>query len=110
MDEKTEQEIANTLCNQQQTILNLQHNLTYYRRKASVLERIWEWITYIPSKIPFIVWFCIGLIVVVVGLWVVRSHYEAKTFNAITGKRITTRQALWVQLRVQEPAGNVKEQ
>lgn len=37
-------------------------------------------------------------------IWVFMSSMEANSYNAITGKQVTTWQAIWVQLRVQEPA------
>jgi len=40
--------------------------------------------------------------VVGVGNWVFRSHMEAKAFNAVTGKSVTTWQAMWIELRVQD--------
>jgi flagellar basal body-associated protein FliL len=36
------------------------------------------------------------------GSWVFRSHMEASAFNAVTGKNVTTWQAMWIELRVQE--------
>ena len=34
--------------------------------------------------------------------WVVTSHYEAKTYSRLTGKEVTTWDAMWLELRVQE--------
>jgi len=39
---------------------------------------------------------------VVIGSWVVSSHFEAKAFNSATGKKISTWDAMWIELRVQE--------
>ena len=44
-----------------------------------------------------------GMILLFTGVWVVKSHFEAKTYSEITGKHITTGQALWVQFRITEP-------
>lgn len=38
------------------------------------------------------------------GPWVVSSYFEAKAFNRITGQNVTTWDAMWLNLRVQEPA------
>lgn len=38
------------------------------------------------------------------GVWVFKSSMEAKTYTELTGKQVTTYQALWVDLRVVEPA------
>ncbi|MCX6994167.1 MAG: hypothetical protein NT011_13635 [Kiritimatiellaeota bacterium] len=49
------------------------------------------------------------VLVIVVGLiammfWVFTSKMEAATFNSVTGKSVTTWQAMWIELRVQEPS------
>ena len=36
--------------------------------------------------------------------WVIGSHFESKTYTELTGRTVTTWQAMWVQLRVIEPA------
>lgn len=36
--------------------------------------------------------------------WVFKSEMEAKTYTELTGKKVTTYQAMWVDLRVVEPA------
>lgn len=61
---------------------------------------------------PFGIWSDIKLaavmllIVAVVGggIWVGASYFEAKAFNRITGAHVTTWDAMWVSLRVQEGA------
>lgn len=44
------------------------------------------------------------LLAVGVAIWVIRSHYEAETYERLTGVHVTTWDAMWVQLRVIEPA------
>ena len=44
------------------------------------------------------------VIVIALALWVTKSHFEARTYTELTGKEVTTWQALWVELRVIEPA------
>lgn len=36
--------------------------------------------------------------------WIFQSYFEAKAFNEVTGKNVTTWQAMWIELRVQEGA------
>jgi len=36
------------------------------------------------------------------GWWVFKSSQEAATYNKITGKQVTTWDAMWVELRIQE--------
>lgn len=45
---------------------------------------------------------CILIVAGYISVWVVKSHFEAKSFNAVTGKNVSTWQAMWIQLRVQE--------
>ncbi|MGQ0721048.1 MAG: hypothetical protein ACT4PE_05670 [Candidatus Eiseniibacteriota bacterium] len=50
--------------------------------------------------------FCViaGSVAVLVAcaLWVVFSHFEARSYNRITGANVSTWDAMWVELRVQE--------
>lgn len=53
--------------------------------------------------------FCLTLAVlfgllVVLPLWIGRSYMEAQSFNRVTGKNVSTWDAMWIQLRVQEQA------
>lgn len=43
--------------------------------------------------------FTIGL-----AWWVIGSKFEANAYNNITGKNVSTWDAMWIQLRVQEGA------
>ena len=43
-----------------------------------------------------------GILALAVSGWVVASRMEANSFNAVTGKSVTTWQAMWIELRVQE--------
>ena len=38
------------------------------------------------------------------SVWITRSHFEAQTYTKLTGKQVTTWDAMWVELRVIEPA------
>lgn len=49
--------------------------------------------------------FLSAIIAVACFCWVVKSHFEARTYTELTGRTVTTWQAMWVQLRVIEPAG-----
>lgn len=47
--------------------------------------------------------FMVILLALILGPgWVVWSHFEAKAFNRATGKAVTTWEAMFIQLRVQE--------
>lgn len=54
----------------------------------------WKWV--IGFLVTFLVVFLIG--------WVVYSSLEAKAYNEITGKHVTTGQAMFLQLRVDNPS------
>lgn len=48
-----------------------------------------------------------GLIVAVgaaitIGIWVLSSYLEARAFNSVTGGNVSTLEAMFVELRVQE--------
>ena len=45
-------------------------------------------------------------IVVMISLWVGWSYFEAHAYNNITGKQVSTFDAMFVQLRVQESASD----
>jgi len=55
-------------------------------------------------KITLIVYGIMGLLAIFGGIsvWVTKSYFEAQSFNAVTGKDVSTWQAMWIQLRVQE--------
>ena len=38
------------------------------------------------------------------GGWVGQSYFEARTYTRLTGRNVTTWDAMWVDLRVIEPA------
>ena len=46
------------------------------------------------------------MVIAVVGLalggWIVASHFEAQSYNKLTGHNISTWEAMWIQLRVQD--------
>lgn len=41
------------------------------------------------------------IIILPIVLWVVPSYFEARTYQKLTGKEVTTWDAMWVELRVQ---------
>ena len=67
----------------------------------SFLKQLWEY-----GKESILVYVAIMsvFLTLTMGAWVVRSHFEAQTYSELTGKTVTTWQALWVDLRVIEPA------
>jgi ABC-type methionine transport system permease subunit len=36
------------------------------------------------------------------GVWIFKSSMEARAFNNVTGKNVSTWDAMWIELRVQE--------
>lgn len=46
----------------------------------------------------------IVILTVLVGVWAIKASITANAYNAVTGKHVTTWQAMWVDLRIQEPA------
>jgi hypothetical protein len=53
-------------------------------------------------KIIIITWLMLSLIGI--AIWIFKSHFEAKVYTELTGKHVTTTQAMFIQLRVIEPA------
>lgn len=53
---------------------------------------------------PWWVWVIAGAIVLalVVTIWWAQSYFEAQAFNRATGSNVSTWDAMWVELRVQE--------
>lgn len=45
-----------------------------------------------------------GILIVLIGIWVVASHFEAAAYNRITGANVSTFDAMFVELRVHEGA------
>lgn len=50
-----------------------------------------------------------GVLLIVLIAWVAYSFVEAKAYNSATGKHITTWQAMFLELRVQEGAKEVRD-
>ena len=48
------------------------------------------------------VWATLATLFVAAGAWIVQSHFEARAFNRVTGSDVSTWDAMWVELRVQE--------
>lgn len=47
----------------------------------------------------------LSIIGTVMGVvWVSKSYMEARTFNRVTGAQVSTWDAMWIELRVQEGA------
>lgn len=56
------------------------------------------------TKIGIITIVCFILLFIFV--WITQSYIEANAFNAATGKNVTVWQAMFLRLRVMEPAKN----
>ena len=46
--------------------------------------------------------FAATLILAMIVVWVTKSHFEAQAYNNVTGKNVSTWDAMWIELRVQE--------
>lgn len=44
-----------------------------------------------------------SVILFFIGVLIVRSHWEAEAYTRLTGKQVTTWDAMFLDLRVQEP-------
>lgn len=44
----------------------------------------------------------VALIIGMLGYWFISSYFEARAFNRITGSGVSTWEAMFVELRVQE--------
>ncbi len=60
-----------------------------------MLDRLFNWAEKNPLKC------CALLAAFFVFLWVFESSMEARSFNRITGKQVSTWDAMWVNLRVE---------
>ena len=56
------------------------------------------------SELPWIIGTVVTVILIAVVGWVGFSYFEAKAFNNVTGKNVSTLDAMFIQLRVAEPA------
>jgi len=50
-----------------------------------------------------------GFLLILLLAWVSYSFVEAKAYNSVTGKHVTTWQAMFLELRVQEGAKEVRD-
>lgn len=49
-------------------------------------------------------WIIAAILLIALGGWATASYFEAQAFNHATGKSVTTWDAMWIELRVQESA------
>lgn len=49
-------------------------------------------------------WLCVGIAAFGIIGWIVSSAMEARAYNHVTGKNVSTWDAMWIELRVQEGA------
>jgi hypothetical protein len=63
-------------------------------------------IFYMKETIKF--WLAVSAVFMIpfvpVGIWVMKSSLEARAYNRVTGSNVTTWEAMWVELRVQNDA------
>jgi len=48
---------------------------------------------------------CVTVVVFVMCIlsWIGQSYMEARSYNSVTGKNVSTWDAMWIELRIQEP-------
>ena len=46
----------------------------------------------------------LAMILLIGSMHLVRSYWEAETYTRLTGKKVTTWDALWIEFRIQEQA------
>ena len=51
----------------------------------------------------FLLCMIVGVVTVAFLCWVLQSHIEARVFTELTDAKVSTWQAMWVELRVTEP-------
>jgi len=62
-----------------------------------------KWLESKPTPLALgIIGLLLGLIIIVP--WVVSSKFEADAFNKVTGKNVSTWDAMFIELRIQEQA------
>jgi hypothetical protein len=57
----------------------------------------------IYTTVVFYSIYLLVMLMFLIGGWLVRSHFEAKTYNRLTESSVTMFDAMWVQFRVVEP-------
>lgn len=55
-----------------------------------------KWIDALAGFVVFVV------IVAILAAWPIGSYFEAQAYYRVTGKRVSTWDAMWLDLRVQE--------
>ena len=54
--------------------------------------------------IKIIITILVGILFISTLGWIFQSYQEAKSFNSVTGKNVSTWDAMWIELRVQDNA------
>ena len=67
-------------------------------------EYMQETLRDIWNMIKMVKWIIIGLFILCISTWVTQSYFEAKAYNNVTGKKVSTLDAMFIELRVQEGA------
>lgn len=52
------------------------------------------------KEITLITMFIIGIFFIPIAGWVGKSYFEAKAYERVTGKEVSTWDAMWLELRV----------
>ena len=56
------------------------------------------------NELKIAAWFIAITVILVIGGWVFSSYMEARAYERVTGKRVSTWDAMFIELRVQEGA------
>lgn len=57
----------------------------------------------INNEIRTTVLMTVGVFLISITIWIGRSYFEAKSYNNVTGKQVSTWDAMFLDLRIQEP-------
>lgn len=56
------------------------------------------------TETKFMIAAAVGFVCLSLGAWVLSSKFEADAYFRVTGKSVSTWDAMWIELRVQEGA------
>ena len=63
-------------------------------------DRWWKMTDFLIDKLPWLL--PLAVLVGIVCFQVFSAYMEAQTYNRVTGSNVSTWEALWVELRIQE--------
>lgn len=69
------------------------------------LETLGEWLCSWRWTFKTVIMLVMAVVLILIGAIWFQAWMEAKAFNRVTGKNVSTWDAVWIELRVQERAG-----